>query len=302
MKKIDIYIIAGFLGSGKTTLLQTLLLNSYKKNERVAVLMNEAGAFSVDSTSIPAHVPFRELLNGCICCSIQSQIEPQLLDLCKNNELDTIFVETTGAAHPLEVLDGCMTPAVVEFAEVKGIITIVDANRFFHQQGMSIRVKKLAKEQIRSGDILIVNKIDLLDSTALTKCLQQIKELNQTAPLVTTSFAKFDLDILDSIQSKESIDREKTHIDHHLHVKSVVHQFHSKIDKEEFVKWVSTLPQTVFRMKGFIHFKGDNHITMVQYSYGMPDFTKVEQSFPLNLVLIGEQLDKKTLTDSLNTL
>lgn len=105
MKKINISILGGFLGSGKTTLLQNILKEEKKRNRKVAVLLNEIGEHSVDTDIIGTKIPLKELLNGCICCTLKNELEIQLLSLYQQHQPDVIYIETTGVAHPLEVLD-----------------------------------------------------------------------------------------------------------------------------------------------------------------------------------------------------
>ena len=94
------------------------------------MLLNELGSVSIDSGLIDDEVPLKELFDGCICCTIQDKLELQLQDLLMENELDAIYIETTGAAHPVEVLDGIMSPLFAEKLEYKGIITVVDLLRW----------------------------------------------------------------------------------------------------------------------------------------------------------------------------
>ena len=69
--KTEVYLLSGFLGSGKTTLLKHLLQQEKRIERKVAVLMNELGRVSIDSDAVAEDVPLKELLDGCICCTIQ---------------------------------------------------------------------------------------------------------------------------------------------------------------------------------------------------------------------------------------
>src|SRR5574342_904076 len=121
MQKPEIYILSGFLGSGKTTLLKRLLENEKKKNRKVAVMMNELGKVSIDSNIVEEDVALKELLGGCICCTIQDKLESQLQSLLLNEKPDVIYIETTGAAHPVEVLDAILSPYFADRFNIKGV-------------------------------------------------------------------------------------------------------------------------------------------------------------------------------------
>ena len=137
MKTTEVYILGGFLGSGKTTLLRNILKQESEAGRKVAVLLNELGSVSVDSGLIGDDVPLKELFDGCICCTIQDKLEVQLHELLTENDLDAVYIETTGAAHPVEVLDGIMSPLFAKKLEYKGIITVVDLLRWRDRDELS---------------------------------------------------------------------------------------------------------------------------------------------------------------------
>ena len=81
MKQVEIYILSGFLGAGKTTLLQKALEEEQRNGRTAAVVMNEIGQASVDSDAVPNGTPLKELLNGCVCCTLSNKLEVQLSEL-----------------------------------------------------------------------------------------------------------------------------------------------------------------------------------------------------------------------------
>ena len=109
MDKTEVYLLSGFLGSGKTTLLKNLLQEEKLARRKVAVLMNELGNVSIDSDAVDEDIPLKELLDGCICCTIQDKLEAQLQGLLVESKPEVIYIEATGAAHPVEVLDAVVS-------------------------------------------------------------------------------------------------------------------------------------------------------------------------------------------------
>jgi len=162
MKKTEVYILSGFLGTGKTTLLKQILQHEKANDRAIAVMMNELGNVSIDSDAVETDVPLKELLGGCICCTIQDKLESQLQGLLFENILDAIYIETTGAAHPVEVLDAVLSPLFAEKLEIKGIVTTVDGTMWLSRNTFNPQVQQLLIEQVKHADIVIVNKSDMI--------------------------------------------------------------------------------------------------------------------------------------------
>ncbi|MET1032439.1 CobW family GTP-binding protein, partial [Domibacillus tundrae] len=190
--KTELYIIGGFLGSGKTTLLLQLLEQEKKAGRKVAVLMNEIGAMSVDSALLGEDTAVRDMLNGCICCTIKDEIEVELLTLYKDHRPDVIYIETTGAAHPMEVLDACMSPVIAMQIDVKGILTLVDCARWMERNRLPIAHRKLMEDQARWSDVVALTKTDLVTEEALAEIKQDIRSLNEKVDLREMKFGKIE--------------------------------------------------------------------------------------------------------------
>lgn len=302
MKKVEIYILSGFLGSGKTTLLQRALQEEQSKGRKVAVIMNELGETSIDSNAVPGETPLKELLNGCVCCTIQGQLETQLHSMLQEYELDAIYLETTGVAHPVEVLDACMSPLFAEQITIKGIITTIDAARWRSRDSLSIQLQRLLHEQVHHADTILINKVDQLSEAEQAAILYEIQSINATAKTFLTQFSKVDLKFLQSGQNKRKGNHEQAHVHDHLHLKTYVHTFTSKIDVDQFEQWLREMPDTIYRIKGYLRFTHSDEVYMFQYSYGMPIYMKELMKLPSTLVFIGENLDHQKLQQELQQL
>jgi G3E family GTPase len=297
MKKVNVMILAGFLGSGKTTLLKQLLQREKTNKHKTAVLMNELGEVSIDSDAVPGDVPLKELLNGCICCSLSDQLEKQLWALCKENELDTLIIEATGAAHPIDVLDACLSPYLLDELHVSGIISVMDAPRWLDKNTMSVQAKMLMLEQIKHADYIIWNKTGSLSAEQKQQLREDAKRLNEATPFVLTDYAKVDLDQLFSLSVKDRKDHQKVTADK-LKVKTWVYPFKNAVKKEAFENWLREAPSSIYRIKGYIKLE-DGQIYLFQYSYGLPNYEKELMKMPLRLVFIGENLDTESLEKGL---
>ncbi|MEH7459571.1 GTP-binding protein [Bacillus sp. JJ1127] len=302
MSKVEIHILGGFLGSGKSTLLQNLLLAEKKKSRKVAVLMNEIGEYSVDTDIIGKENILRELLKGCICCTLKDELEIQLHSLYQQERPDVIYIETTGVAHPIEVLDACLSPILAPYIEVKSIIVVLDAMRWLNRDVLSKIIQQLLNEQIKYGSHILINKSDLLTAEEKKNILEEVAAINKQAKLYETQYCNISLEDIEEVKLEGKEEHETLHVKQHLHIKTMTYQFTKSIDQDQLYEWLSNLPQEIYRVKGFVKFNGDKYPHLLQYSFGVPILLEQDFGFPTNLVMIGEDLDKKKLKEGLEKL
>jgi len=302
MSKVEIHILGGFLGSGKSTLLQNLLLAEKKKNRKVAVLMNEIGEYSVDTDIIGKENILRELLKGCICCTLKDELEIQLHSLYQQERPDVIYIETTGVAHPIEVLDACLSPILAPYLDVKSIVVVLDAMRWLNRDTLSKNIQQLLNEQIKYGSHILINKSDLLKDEEKKKVLEEVAAINKHAKLYETQYCNISLEDIEGVELTENEEHETLHMKQHLHIQTMTYQFTKSIDQDQLYEWLSNLSQEIYRVKGFVKFHGDKYPHLLQYSFGVPILLEQDFGFPTNLVIIGESLDKKQLAEGLGGL
>ncbi|MEH7300723.1 CobW family GTP-binding protein [Neobacillus drentensis] len=302
MKKAEIYILSGFLGSGKTTLLKRLLEDERSLGRKVAVMMNELGQVSIDSDAIDDDVELKELLGGCICCSIQDKLESQLQGLLVEEKPDVIYIETTGAAHPVEVLDAILSPLFADKLFVKGIITTIDGTRWKDRKALSPQLQQLILEQVRHADFIIVNKINELEEKDQASITFEIQSINSNARCLLTNYSQVAIgDIRKlSVSFEEAANKKSQRIP--LNLTTFVYQFKSAVSHSDFEVFLKQLPETIYRIKGYVKFSSSDFPTLFQFSYGMPLYMKENMNLPLNLVFIGENIDWNKLQQQLNVL
>ena len=289
MVNTEIYILSGFLGSGKTTLLKRLLENERAAGRKTAVMMNELGKVSIDSeVAREEDVALKELLGGCICCSIQDKLEAQLQGLLLNEKPEVIYIETTGAAHPVEVLDAILSPLFADQFTVKGIVTTVDGLRWRDRKALSPQLQQLLLEQVRHADFILINKMDELSESEQSQIIFEIQGINPKARCLLTNYSQVSIAELRKLTLSFAKQPSPDFTKQALNLTTFVYQFAGPISHSAFEEFLKELPETIYRVKGYIKFDDSSKPYLFQYSYGMPFYMKEEMNLPLNLVFIGE--------------
>ncbi len=290
---IDVYLFSGFLGSGKTSLMRHAIKQLKEQGKKPAVFMNEFGDLAIDSQAIEDDIPLKELLDGCICCSGSEKTEAQLQGLLmENDDIDVILIETTGAAHPVEALDAVYSPLFADRLIVKGIVTVVDSKLWLDKDTLTPRIRALFTEQIKHAHFLLANKTDLLTEAELATVTMELTNFNPTAPVLQTIHGKASFSYIETVLNSTKQQNTKEVITgKNLPLSSKLLKFNESVRMEDFEEWVKTLPDTVYRMKGFVPVIGTKNPYLFQYAYGMvnwmPEFIEMEPC----LVIIGEGIE-----------
>jgi len=306
---VPIYILSGFLGSGKTTLLQRLISYWQEQGLRPAVVMNELGEVNLDGMLVEQTVPMAELLGGCICCSIRGDLSTELTTLVKKESPDVVIIEATGAANPLEIVDGVTETSLYRKVELRSLITVVDAAHLLElhrsQQGATYR---LMQEQIRCASLLILNKTDRIAAEEAEEVCGVLRKWNayadimpavrcELAPeeiLASTGGVKYDVE--------HEADKPDSQIhSSHDHVMAYTHYFKRPVDSVEFEQLIKELPRDVYRAKGILTFSDTQSRFLFQYAYRETDFMKItpQGEVPDVVVFIGEHFSSSELRDKL---
>ncbi len=181
--KLPITLVTGFLGSGKTTLISKLL--RHPGMNRAAVIINEVGEIGIDHDLVAnVNENMSLLANGCICCSVRTDLQDSLRQLFAERragqipEFDRVIIETTGLADPAPVVQTLISDTLINAQyRLDGLATLVDA---YHGHDLLARQPEAVK-QAAMADRLFITKTDLVDPATLSALQDELRVLNPQA-------------------------------------------------------------------------------------------------------------------------
>jgi G3E family GTPase len=272
---IPITVVAGFLGSGKTTLINHILEGDHGR--KIAVLVNDFGSINIDAELITElGDEMVSLANGCICCSIRSDLISAVLKMADLPERpEHIVIESSGVADPEGIISSFIEPEIWGTVQLDGVITVVDAEQVLT---LPAEESMLAEKQITGGDLLLLNKIDLVAAEQLVKVTTWLEELQPGIPIMETTNCNLPVNILLGIevnhqdklsqvkqdmldvhvheQAVEGADHKHDHDHDHTHTLAFeTMTFTTDIPMELGLleQVLRHMPPTVFRVKGFVY-------------------------------------------------
>ena len=278
MTRIPITIITGYLGSGKTTLLRHLLENTANK---LAIVMNEFGAVDIDAKIIKGkNVNIAELTGGCVCCSISGEFEEAVKEIIEKAKPEHIVVETTGVVDPESLIYGVLEN--MSFLRLDSVVCIVDCDALAKYPEIGITSRK----QIEMGDILLLNKTDLVTEKQLKETETKVNNINNNALVYKTIKCNIPAALLFGLfAEKEAAKLEHKELED---IESVVFETAKPLDKKTFEAFIRSL-KNVFRAKGFVNFSDGTYL--FNYVNGRYDVEKWAKE-DTKIVFIGKNLNK----------
>ena len=310
--QVPVTVLTGFLGAGKTTLLNRILTEQHGR--KYAVIVNEFGEQGIDNDLVvDADEEVFEMNNGCICCTVRGDLIRILSGLMKRaDKLDAIIVETTGLADPAPVAQTFFVDQdVADRTKLDAIVTVADA---VHLSSQLVDHHE-AEEQIAFADVVLLNKVELVDEDALEKVKNRIRKINPFAKIIKTTRCDAPLDeivglnafSLDRVLQIEPDFLESDHDhEHDDDVTSVSFISDTPLDMEKFQAWFGDLLRTkgqdILRSKGILDFKGEEERYVFQGVHMLMDASPMG-SWPKGkdrssrIVFIGRNLDSMNLEE-----
>ena len=217
-KDVPVLLLTGYLGSGKTTLVNHILTN--RKGIRFAVIVNDLGEVNIDASLIQKGGVVDQkddslvaLQNGCICCTLKTDLIDQIFELMKSEKFDYIVIEASGICEPEPIAQTvCSIPTFGEAYRKYGIcrldciVTVVDALRFQSEFacGDSLTKADIAEDDIENLIIqqvefcnkILLNKASEVTPEDLGRIRQIIKTIQLGAEIIECDYANIDLDLI----------------------------------------------------------------------------------------------------------
>jgi G3E family GTPase len=190
-RPIPLTVVGGFLGAGKTTLLNGVLEQA--QGRRIAVLVNDFGAVSVDASLVSARsARTLSLANGCICCTLVDGLAAALIDVLRlDPPPDHILIEASGVSDPRRIAQ--VARADPDLRD-DGTLVLVAADRI-HALAGDRHVGDTVLRQIAAADLVVLNKLDLT-SARRDELVAWLRERAPRARIVPAVNARLPCDVV----------------------------------------------------------------------------------------------------------
>lgn len=245
---IQLVLLTGFLGAGKTTLM-TSILESYQ-DKKIGVIINEFGKINIDARLIEKDgIEMSELSNGSIFCAcIKDKFVDSLISM-SHADLEYVFIEASGLADPVnmpQILKGIEPKTGMPY-HYRGALCVVDGENFTDM----IELLPALQRQVEYGDVMILNKADLISETDIVGISEQIHALNPSTRIYVTSYCRVDIrEIVEEMISLEKEGRETTNT-YESRPNTLILSAEEVLSVNDLKEFLAEVAPSTYRIKGF---------------------------------------------------
>jgi len=250
-QRVPALVVSGFLGSGKTTLVRRLLDEAVRTGVRVALVSNELGELGIDRALLgQGGEAYVELEGGCVCCELSDDLIETLQTLWEEVRPDRIVIETSGVALPFDTQLNFWREPISAWVGDDMAVVVVNAEQLAEGRDL----EGTFEDQVTSADLLILNKVDLIDEADLPDLERRLRGIEAEAPIVTCSQGRVAIDLLfppspDQLQRTGAAPEAQPHS--HEHFETEEWQPPSVLSPDALEAELSGMPG-LLRAKGFV--------------------------------------------------
>ncbi len=252
MKLIPTTVFTGFLGAGKTTIIGHLIEELQSTGEQIAYIKNEIGDADIDTQIIQGkNIQTKQLLNGCICCTLTGPFTTAIDEIIESVRPTRIIVEASGTAD-VAALALMISSHPKLFRD--GVLTIIDVVNFEGFADLTIT----AQNQTHFTDLVVFNKVELVDDKRKHAVVGYVRELNTHSPIIEAPHGKLSPLVVFGVSSQEleSLLNTKQSNTHDHSEEDHIEGFHvdltHAVDVTALKRTIEQLPDYVFRVKGLV--------------------------------------------------
>lgn len=265
-KSIQVTVIGGYLGAGKTTLVNHILRTA---DERIAVLVNDFGDINIDDDLIASQDGDTiSLANGCICCSLVDGFSAALATVAAlETAPERIVIESSGVADPATVAAYGHSPGLTPDAT----LVVVDAETI-RAKSQDVYVGDTVLGQLRSGDIIVHNKTDLVSPEVAESTREWLREIAPRAVVIDAANAVVDPAVLFGVVTPKPGEAHDHDAEGHQHADSLFESWtwrsDGPVERAAVEALMDELPDEVVRAKGVLFLREDPEQPMVLQRVG----------------------------------